>query len=162
MTHAWHSTGSTTGAEGSRGFTQHLGRLGWLRGHLRGDTSYTVTQRSWERKTKFGGFLPFKPGTGAASLLPRSVDRSKSLGHRVHRKGRRLLPLSACRPGSSLLKISIGTTDPGNKGMEGQSGWDPGSGRASTAQKAAWLRGLGFLTCNTQAWLCKLWSPFQL
>ena len=73
ITHTLHSAGSATAAEGPRGFTQHLGRLGWLRLglflQLRVHTSYTVAQRSWERKTKSGGFLPFEPGTAAASLL---------------------------------------------------------------------------------------------
>ena len=124
ITHTQHSAGSAPGAEGPRGFTQHLGRLGWLRPglylQLRGHASYPVAQRSWERKTKFGGFLPFKPGAAAASLPPRSVGQSRSLGHPGFTgKEGGFLPSSACRPGSSLFKIAFGTTDPGNKDKAG-------------------------------------------
>ena len=75
--------------------------------------------------------MPFKPGTAAASLLPCSVDQSRSLG-RPGFSGKEggFLPSSAGRPGSSLFKMAFGTTDPGNKGRAGL--------RPGLTQKVAW------------------------
>ena len=74
---------------------------------LRGHASYTATHGSRDRKTELLGFLPFKPGTGTASLLPHSGDQSKSQGHPRFTGKRSRLPLlmggpvSAYRDGSS-------------------------------------------------------------
>lgn len=92
-----------------------------------------MAQRSWERKTKSGGFLPFEPGTAAASLLPRSADQSTSLGH----------PGFTGKEGGFSPQVLAGLGAVCSK-----SPFEPltqatrvrkGSGQASTTQKVAWV-----------------------